>query len=104
MCLVTRFLSSVVVAVRGPNLPPPDESRVASCVAVSPGAPTHVLLDDEVAEHIPGCNMAFRRNALDAIGGVGRRITTVGHELNLLFPLQMKVWTIKRNPVDVRVH
>ena len=27
----------------------------------SPGGPTHVLLDDWDAEHIPGCNMAFRR-------------------------------------------
>ena len=65
--LVARFLSSDFGAVGGPNLPPPDSSLVANCVAVSPGGPTHVLLDDEVAEHIPGCNMAFRREALEAI-------------------------------------
>ena len=28
-----------------------------------PGGPTHVLLSDREAEHIPGCNMAFRREA-----------------------------------------
>ena len=56
-------------AVGGPNLPPPEDSFVAACVAASPGGPPHVLLDDEVAEHIPGCNMAFRREALEEIGG-----------------------------------
>ena len=58
--LVARFQRSEFAAVGGPNLSPPDDSMIPSCVAVSPGAPTHVLLDDEVAEHIPGCNMAFR--------------------------------------------
>ena len=31
---------------------------------LSPGGPMHVLVDDEVAEHIPGCNMAFTKAAL----------------------------------------
>ena len=35
-----------------------------AAVAVSPGGPTHVLISDEVAEHIAGCNMAFRRDVL----------------------------------------
>ena len=34
-----------------------------------PGWPTHVLLSDDEAEHIPGCNMAFRKACLQAIGG-----------------------------------
>ena len=50
------------VAVGGPNFPPPEDSaQCAAYVAASPGGPTHVLLNDEVAEHIPGCNMAFRQ-------------------------------------------
>ncbi len=48
----------------GPNVVPPDDDWVAQCVARAPGGPTHVLLDDRVAEHVPGCNMAFRRDAL----------------------------------------
>src|SRR3989442_1234213 len=68
--LVATFLSSGLPAVGGPNLPPPEDSFVASCVAASPGGPLHVLLDDEEAEHIPGCNMAFRREVLEEIGGV----------------------------------
>ena len=42
---------------------------MAQCIARAPGGPTHVLLDDRIAEHVPGCNMAFRRDALLAIGG-----------------------------------
>ena len=38
---------------------------VAACVANSPGGPTHVLLSDSEAEHIPGCNMAYRRQTLE---------------------------------------
>ena len=53
-----------VVGSGGPNVVPPDDDWVAQCVARAPGGPTHVLLDDRVAEHVPGCNMAFRREAL----------------------------------------
>ncbi|HEU4341448.1 MAG TPA: glycosyltransferase, partial [Candidatus Binatia bacterium] len=88
--LVARFLSSDFAAVGGPNLSPPDDSMVASCVAVSPGAPTHVLLDDEVAEHIPGCNMAFRREALEAIAGFDPIFRAAGDDVDLCWRLQNK--------------
>ena len=48
-------------ASAGPNIPPPGDGPVAECVANAPGGPIHVLLSDQEAEHIPGCNMAFRR-------------------------------------------
>ena len=108
--LVARFLSSDFGAVGGPNLPPPDRSLVANCVAVSPGAPTHVLLDDEVAEHIPGCNMAFRREALEAINGFDPVFRAAGDDVDLCWRLQNKgykigfsaaavVWHFRRNTV-----
>ena len=34
------------VGIGGPNIPPPDDGRVAECVAHAPGGPTHVLLSD----------------------------------------------------------
>src|SRR5262249_718384 len=52
------------VAVGGPNFPPPEPSLVPAAGAVSPGGPMHGLLNDEGAEHIPGCNMAFTKEAL----------------------------------------
>ena len=55
--------------LRGPNVVPADDPPMAQCIARAPGGPTHVLLDDRIAEHVPGCNMAFRREALLAIGG-----------------------------------
>src|SRR5262245_9257382 len=46
--LVYRFVRSGFVAVGGPNFPPPEPSLVPAAVAVSPGGPMHVLLNDEV--------------------------------------------------------
>ena len=67
--LVQPFMSSDVVGVGGPNVVPADDPWMAQCVARSPGSPNCVLLDDRIAEHVPGCNMAFRRDALLAVGG-----------------------------------
>src|SRR5258705_2141257 len=67
--LVARMETGNLAACGGPNFPPPEDSLVPAAVAVSPGGPTHVLISDEVAEHIAGCNMAFRRDALMAPGG-----------------------------------
>jgi O-antigen biosynthesis protein len=67
--LARTFMESDFVGVGGPNLVPPEDKWLAKCVYRSPGGPTQVMLDDQSAEHIPGCNMAFRKSALEAIGG-----------------------------------
>src|SRR4029077_10798506 len=67
--LVQPFLTSDVVGSGGPKVVPKDEAPLPKCIARAPGGPTHVLLDDRIAEHVPGCNMAFKRDALLAIGG-----------------------------------
>ena len=102
--LVARFRFSDFAAVGGPNLSPPDDSLIASCVAVSPGAPTHVLLDDEIAEHIPGCNMAFRREALEAISGFDPIFRAAGDDVDLCWRLQNKGHTIGFSPAAVVWH
>ena len=102
--LVARFQSSDFGAVGGPNFSPPDDSFVASCVAVSPGAPSHVLLDDEVAEHIPGCNMAFRREALEAIAGFDPIFRAAGDDVDLCWRLQNKGYKIGFSPAAVVWH
>src|SRR4030095_812632 len=99
--LAARFQSSEFEAVGGPNLPPPDDSFIASCVAVSPGAPAHVLLDDEVAEHIPGCNMAFRREALNAINGFDPIFRAAGDDVDVCWRLQNKGYKIGFSPAAV---
>ena len=70
--LAARFAAGHDGAVGGPNSPWPGAGQVARAVANAPGGPTHVLISDDEAEHIPGCNMAFRRDVLDAIEGSTR--------------------------------
>src|SRR5437016_12241759 len=54
--LVQPLLTSDVVGSGGPNVVPADDPRIAQSVARAPGGPTPVLLDDRIAEHVPGCN------------------------------------------------
>ena len=58
------------------------------CVANAPGGPVHVLLDDELAEHIPGCNMSFRVGALQAIGGFDPRFKIAGDDVDVCWRIQ----------------
>lgn len=102
--VVEKLLSSGLSAVGGPNLPPPEDSLVPSCVAVSPGAPTHVLLSDEVAEHIAGCNMAFRRSVLEEIGGFDPLFRAAGDDVDLCWRLQDNGYTIGFSPAAVVWH
>lgn len=92
--LVQPFLGSDVVAAGGPNVVPPDDPPMAQCIARAPGAPTHVLLDDRNAEHVPGCNMAFRRDALLAIGGFNTVYLRAGDDVDVCWRLQGRGGTI----------
>jgi GT2 family glycosyltransferase len=85
--LVHGLQASDAAAVGGPNLSPED-GRVAACIDASPGQPTHVLEDDRIAEHIPGCNMAFRREALQGIGGFDPVYTQAGDDVDVCWRLQ----------------
>jgi GT2 family glycosyltransferase len=85
--LVYQLERSGAAAVGGPNLTPED-GWLAACVAASPGQPTHVLESDQVAEHIPGCNMAFRREALQAINGFDAQYRKAGDDVDVCWRLQ----------------
>jgi len=84
----------VHVGVGGPNLPVPDDGLVAESVANAPGGPVHVLLSDTVAEHIPGCNMVFRRDRLLAIGGFDEQFRVAGDDVDVCWRLQERGWTL----------
>src|SRR5579871_1979067 len=85
--LVYQLQRTGAAAVGGPNLTP-DDGWLAGCVAASPGQPTHVLESDQVAEHIPGCNMAFRRGALEAINGFDPQYRKAGDDVDVCWRLQ----------------
>lgn len=86
--LVGTLAGSEFVGVGGPNLLPLEDSRVAAAVMVSPGGPAHVMLTDREAEHIPGCNMAFYKRALDEIGGFDAIFMKAGDDVDVCWRLQ----------------
>jgi GT2 family glycosyltransferase len=102
--LAHAFASRDCAAIGGPNLAPGDAGLVESAVANAPGGPVHVLLTDEVAEHIPGCNMAFRRESLLAIGGFDPCFRIAGDDVDVCWRLQEQGWTIGFSPGAVVLH
>ena len=94
----------------GPNYPPHEAGRVEGCVAAAPGAPCHVLLSDERAEHLAGCNMVFRKAALEDVGGFDPQFTAAGDDVDICWRLidggyalgycsSAFVWHFRRNTV-----
>jgi GT2 family glycosyltransferase len=94
----------VHAGVGGPNLPVPGDGLIAESVANAPGGPVHVLLSDTVAEHIPGCNMAFRRDRLEAVGGFGEQFRVAGDDVDVCWRLQARGWTLGFHPAAVVWH
>jgi GT2 family glycosyltransferase len=86
--LALEFEQGGFAGVGGPNLPVPNDGLTADAVAAAPGGPTHVLLSDREAEHIPGCNMAFRRSWLVEIGGFDARFRAAGDDVDLCWRVQ----------------
>ena len=102
--LVATFQSSDHAGVGGPNIAPRGDGFRADCVARAPGGPSHVLLTDTVAEHIPGCNMAFRTKALRAIGGFDEQFRIAGDDVDVCWRLQQRGWTLGLSPAAMVWH
>jgi GT2 family glycosyltransferase len=108
--LVGDLLNSEFAGIGGHNFLPPDDSFVAAAVMVSPGGPAHVMLTDREAEHIPGCNMAFHKWALNEIGGFDPVFRKAGDDVDICWRLQRRghrigfssagfVWHYRRSTV-----
>jgi GT2 family glycosyltransferase len=102
--LATAFQKGSHVGIGGPNIPPSGGSETAECVASAPGGPIHVLLGDDIAEHIPGCNMAFRKWSLEAIGGFDPQFRIAGDDVDICWRLQEQGWTVGFSPGAVVWH
>jgi GT2 family glycosyltransferase len=102
--LVSKMEASNLAACGGPNFPPPEDDLVPATVAVAPGGPTHVLISDEVAEHIAGCNMAFRRDVLLSLGGFDPIYRAAGDDVDICWRLQDAGYTIGFSPAAVVWH
>jgi O-antigen biosynthesis protein len=86
--LVSDLLRSGFAGIGGHNFLPPEDSHVAAAVVVSPGGPAHVMLTDREAEHIPGCNMAFHKWALEQIGMFDPIFRKAGDDVDVCWRLQ----------------
>ena len=86
--MAAKLMQSHTAAVGGPNLVPADDCWIAHCVGHSPGGPTHILLSDEIAEHIPGCNMACWKTVLQDIKGFHPDYHVAGDDVDLCWRLQ----------------
>lgn len=102
--LVTGLLSGEFAGIGGHNLLPPDDSWIAAAVMVSPGGPAHVMLTDRVAEHVPGCNMAFFKWALEDIGGFDPAFTKAGDDVDVCWRLQERGFKIGFSPAGFVWH
>ena len=102
--LAAAFRNTKHVGIGGPNLPPPGDGPIAAAISNAPGNPVHVLTSDHEAEHIPGCNMAFRRENLLAIGGFDTRFHRAGDDVDICWRLQDQGWTLGFAPAAVVWH
>jgi GT2 family glycosyltransferase len=96
--LIGTLTSGDYAGVGGPNITPPAENWVQACVAAAPGGPSHVLLTDTVAEHIPGCNMAFYKWAFDNVGGFDAEYRKAGDDVDFCWRLQQSGCVIAFSP------
>ncbi len=108
--LALALVRSGYTGMGGPNLIPDEGSWVADCVGLSPGGPTHVMVDDRTAEHVPGCNMAFYTWALKQVNGFDPQFRKAGDDVDLIWRLQdlgypigfapaAQVWHYRRNTI-----
>lgn len=101
---LTSTFTKGYAGVGGPNIFPPSDGFVAECVAHSPGGPIHVLVSDSEAEHIPGCNMAFRVECLRSIGGFDPQFHAAGDDVDVCWRLKQKGWMLGFSPAAVVWH
>ena len=102
--LAYAYRTSTHDCIGGPNIAPFEDGTIATCVANAPGGPLHVLKTDEIAEHVPGCNMSFRKAALRKISGFDPVFRTAGDDVDACWRIQQCGSTIGFHPSAVVWH
>lgn len=102
--LAYAYHTSDHACIGGPNIAPYDDPFISTCVANAPGGPVHVLETDEIAEHVPGCNMSFRKDALMNIGGFDPVYRNAGDDVDVCWRIQQSGRTIGFHPSAVVWH
>ena len=82
------FATTDHAAIGGPNIPPEPDGRCLALTTAAPGAPTHVMLDDSAAEHLPGCHLAVRKAAFAEVSGFDAIFKTAGDDVDFCWRLR----------------
>ncbi len=93
-----------VAGVGGPNVPPSADGVGAQQVARAPGGPVHVLLSDDRAEHVPGCNMAFWKDVIEEVGGFDPVYTAAGDDVDFCWKVLDRGFEIGFHPAALVWH
>jgi GT2 family glycosyltransferase len=96
--MVLALVRSSHAGMGGPNLIPDEGSWVANCIGLSPGGPTHVMINDREAEHVPGCNMAYYTRVAKEINGFDPQFRAAGDDVDFIWRLQHAGYTIGFSP------
>ncbi len=102
--LAYTFMSTTHAGVGGLNVAPPGDGTTAACVDNAPGNPVHILLTDQEAEHIPGCNMAFRKGCLEEIGGFDPQFRVAGDDVDVCWRRRERGSTLGFSPAAMVWH
>src|SRR5437762_3623711 len=65
---------------------------------------SHVLLTDTIAEHIPGCNMAWYRWAFESVGGFDPEYHKAGDDVDFCWRVQQAGHAIAFSPTAIVWH
>ena len=98
------YRSTSHACIGGPNILPPEDGPIATCVANAPGGPVHVLTSDELAEHVPGCNLSIRKDVLVRIGGFDPVYRSAGDDVDICWRVQQAGYTIGFHPAALVWH
>lgn len=96
--LAHRYAHTSHAAIGGPNLAPPPDSLSLALTTAAPGAPTHVMLDDLTAEHLPGCHLSVKKSAFQKIGGFDPLFETAGDDVDFCWRLREAGFTLGFSP------
>ncbi|GAB4245039.1 MAG: hypothetical protein OHK005_10140 [Candidatus Methylacidiphilales bacterium] len=102
--LVQTLTTGNWAAVGGPNISPPARDWIQASVAASPGSPSHVLLTDREAEHVPGCNMAYYKWALEMIDGFDPEYRKAGDDVDVCWRIMQRGFKIGFSPAALVWH
>lgn len=102
--LAQSYAETSHAAVGGPNLPPAPDSLLLALTTAAPGAPTHVMLDDTTAEHLPGCHLSVKKSAWEKIGGFDPIFKTAGDDVDFCWRLRDAGFTLGFSPASFVWH